>query len=108
VTGARLLLASGRPLGKLESILASHALIHAAEGEFFRQALRDASQLCSVPISGTREREALQRGSEILRLPVNELENRLAGLGRVLGPPWRQDEKLAALAAWLELVEVES
>jgi len=34
--GSALLLASGRPLPKLETILASHALIHTADGEHFR------------------------------------------------------------------------
>jgi hypothetical protein len=24
-------------------------------------------------------------------------------MGKLMGPPWRQDEKLAALAAWLTL-----
>jgi len=27
-------------------------------------------------------------------------------MGRALGPPWRQDEKLATLAAWLALAAV--
>ena len=35
-----LLLASGRALPQLEHILASHALIHTADGELFRDALR--------------------------------------------------------------------
>jgi hypothetical protein len=26
-------------------------------------------------------------------------------MGRSLGPPWRQDEKLATLAAWLVLAQ---
>src|SRR3989454_5649381 len=39
LTRCGLLLASGRPLPALERILASHALIHTADGELFREAL---------------------------------------------------------------------
>ncbi len=39
-----LLLASGRPLPDLPQILSSHALIHTADGELFREALIHASQ----------------------------------------------------------------
>src|SRR5438094_3138575 len=42
VVGSAVLLASGRPLPPLSKILASHALIHAAEGGFFRAALSAA------------------------------------------------------------------
>src|SRR5215472_9273322 len=35
MVGAAVLLSAGRPLPELEKILASHAMIHAAEGEFF-------------------------------------------------------------------------
>src|SRR5215467_4932873 len=37
VVGCAVLLASGRALPSLEKVLASHALIHTAEGEFFRR-----------------------------------------------------------------------
>jgi len=39
VVGSAVLLASGRPLPPLSKILASHALIHAAEGEFLSRSL---------------------------------------------------------------------
>src|SRR5260370_42417396 len=39
LTRCGLLLASGRPLPALEKILASHALIHTADGELFREAI---------------------------------------------------------------------
>ena len=38
-----------------------------------------------------------------LKLAPDALRARIAGLGKPLGPPWGQDEKLAALAAWLVL-----
>jgi hypothetical protein len=49
--GSCILMASGRPLGALESILSSHAMIHAAEGEFFREAIKRASEACGLPVT---------------------------------------------------------
>ena len=37
--------------------------------------------------------------------PGTDLQQRIGELGRSLGPPWRQDEKLASLAAWIALAE---
>jgi hypothetical protein len=98
-----LLLAGGRPLPGLRDVLASHALIHAAEGELFRDALRRASHRCGLRVAEVRERELEQRAARSLRRPVAELGRRLAEWGRALGPPWTLDEKRAALVAWLAL-----
>jgi hypothetical protein len=38
-----------------------------------------------------------------LRLSSERVTRMLAEMGRALAPPWRQDEKLATLAAWLVL-----
>jgi len=103
VAGCALLTASGRPLPGLAAILASHALIHAAEGEMFRETLVRASEKCGLPVTKVRERELLERAAAALRTPADKLQRRLADLGRSLGPPWTQDQKLAALAALLAL-----
>ncbi|MGO4884205.1 MAG: hypothetical protein ACLP59_25805 [Bryobacteraceae bacterium] len=101
--GCGLLLASGRPLPPLEKILASHPLLHTAEGELFREALRAASRECGLPLMEAKERELFARAAAELRLPDGELERRLAAMGKAIGPPWRQDEKFSAVAAWLAL-----
>jgi hypothetical protein len=103
VAGASVLLAAGRPLGTLQATLASHALIHTAEGEFFREAVRRAAAKYSLPVTGIKEREVFDRGQIALGRTAAQIQESLAELGRPLGPPWRQDEKLAALAAWLVL-----
>lgn len=103
VVGCGMLLGSGRPATTLAATLASHALIHTAEGEMFREALRHACKHWSLTVSGVREREIYERGAAELRLRVDELQGRLSELGRAIGPPWRQDEKLAALVGWLVL-----
>lgn len=103
VVGCGLLLASGRPLPPLEAILVSHALIHAADGELFRDALARAGADSGVPITRVREKELLPRVTAELRISADELKLAIRELGRSLGPPWRADEKYAALAGWLAL-----
>jgi hypothetical protein len=98
-----LLLASGRPLPRLPQILASHSLIHAADGELFREALLHASARCGLESVTAKEREVLDATSRLLRLKPNDLSRRIVELGRPLGPPWSQDEKLASVVAWLAL-----
>ena len=103
VAGCGLLLSSGRPLpADLHAILASHALIHAAEGEMYRDVLVRAGEHLSLRVTGVRERDVLVRAKATGR-PGAELQRRVAEMGRSLGPPWRQDEKLATLAAWVVL-----
>jgi hypothetical protein len=101
--GCGIILGSGRTLPGLESILKSHALIHTAEGEFFRKALVEACEHCGIAVLGVKEKELYARGAAQLRTPVNELERRVQEMGKPVGPPWTQDQKYAALAAWMAL-----
>jgi len=96
VVRAAVLLGSGRPLPELARILAAHPLIHMAEGEFFRDAMRAGCEACGLKVGGVREREVWGKCSA-------EMQARIAAAGKELGPPWRQDEKLSAAAAWLAL-----
>jgi hypothetical protein len=98
-----LLLASGKPLPALEKILASHALIHTADGELFREALLHASARCGLAMSCIKEKELLDRAAETFRLKPDALLRRVTELGRQHGSPWSQDEKFATLVAWLAL-----
>jgi len=103
VTGCGILLSSGRPLPDLAATLASHALIHTAEGELFRSVIADASREMNVPVTGVKERDVLARASAVLGKSATELQSYLQRMGRELGPPWTEDEKYATLAAWLAL-----
>jgi hypothetical protein len=100
-----LLLSAGRPLPGLRDVLASHALIHAAEGELFRDVLRQASRQHGLRVVEVRERDLEQEAARLLRRSAAELRARLAVWGKALGPPWTQDEKRAALCAWLALAD---
>ena len=103
--GSGILQASGRPTTTLAATLASHAMIHTAEGEHFREALAQASEECDLPVTRVKERELYVFAERSLSLPASELAATIAGLGKTVGPPWRQDEKLAALIAWLVVVK---
>ncbi|HEY1426550.1 MAG TPA: hypothetical protein VGF50_07755 [Caulobacteraceae bacterium] len=91
-----------RPLPPLRAILASHALQHAAEREFYREAVRDAAVRKGVTTRLVVEMD-LSKLAE--RLPGSEANRRqtLAAYGRRVGAPWGQEEKFAATAAWLGL-----
>ena len=96
-----LLLASGRPLPELEKILASHALIHTADGELFRECVLHASERCGLEVTCIKDRDLLEQASKAFRIPRPTLLRRVTELGRALGAPWSQDEKFATIAAWL-------
>ena len=103
LTRAALLLASGRPLPELPKILASHSIIHTADGEFFREALLHACSRANLPITKIKDRELLATASKSLRRNPAALTRFITDLGKPLGSPWTQDEKLATLAAWVSL-----
>jgi hypothetical protein len=66
--------------GDLGEVLQSHPRMHAAEGFFYRDVLRDA---CSVPIR---------------IISPSSLDP--SKVGKLAARPWGRDQKLAALAAW--------
>src|SRR6266699_4144074 len=86
-----LLLASGRPLPALDKILASHALIHTADGELFREALLHASARCGLGDFRIKEKELLDCAGKALRLKSDVLMKRVTELGKSFVSPWSQD-----------------
>jgi hypothetical protein len=60
-----------------------------------------------VEIRCIKERELLDLGVKTLRTKREKLLRRLTELGTGFGSPWTQDEKYAALAAWLVLADPE-
>jgi hypothetical protein len=103
VVGSAVLLASGRPLPPLSKILASHALIHAAEGEFFREAFSKACEGLDLSVTGLRERNLDECVRTTFGKAAARMWQQISTLGRSLGPPWTKDQKTAALAALVVL-----
>jgi hypothetical protein len=77
-----------KKLPELAKILVSHPLLHTAEGVLFRDALLWAAKECGLPDCRVLEKDLL--GSSSLE--------QISSLGKLIGPPWTQDQKLAALA----------
>jgi hypothetical protein len=88
VVACGLLLGSGKPLPSLQAILASHPLLHTAEGQMFRDVLSWAARACNLPVTAVPEKQ----------LPPASL-SAIDSLGKTIGPPWTQDQKYATLAA---------
>jgi hypothetical protein len=103
VQGCAVLTGSGRLAPTLEATLNSHAAIHTAEGEFFREVVIHATELCGLSIRRIKEKELFEISSDKFRIPVGDITRGLNELGKITGPPWQQDHKFAALAAWLVL-----
>ena len=84
----------------LATTLASHALIHGAEGMHFRNALSTAAQRNGLKVYRTPARTVETHAVQTLHLPLPRVLDTVNGLGRQLGPPWGADQKQAALLAW--------
>jgi hypothetical protein len=94
----------GMPVpGSLARILPSHSLLHAAEGELFRDALAAAAEHHRVMVSRAPPGDMVVRAARHLNWNQQSVLSTLAEMGRRVGPPWRKDEKDAALTAWLAL-----
>jgi len=103
VAGSCVLLGSGRPASTLAATLASHTMIHTAEGDFFRAALKEACECCGLTVSPFKEKQLWDQAVTSLLITREELDRRIGELGKSIGPPWRQDQKLCAIAGWIVL-----
>jgi hypothetical protein len=103
IVGSAVLLASGRSLPPLEKILASHPLIHTAEGEFFRHTVSQACEDLQISVTPIRQRELDVRAKAAFGNAASRVQGSIASLGKTIGPPWTKDHKTAALAAALIL-----
>jgi len=103
VTSVGVLESSGRKGSSLASILASHALIHTADGDHFRKALAAAAERSGLAVSRVRARDLEAQAEARLCRPAPRLREAVSEFGRQVGPPWGADQKMAALLAWLLL-----
>ena len=104
IVACGLIAASGRVPDSVEAILASHAAIHSAEGEFYRDAIAHACEHLRLPVLRIKQKEVFSAASAALGKTESQIKAMLASMGRDCGPPWAEDQKLAALAAWVALV----
>jgi hypothetical protein len=87
----------------LDSILASHMLIHSAEGDLFRRAILEASKALDLKTVVLRAKDLSDAATEALSLKPGSLPDHLIATGRAVGRPWSRDEKDAYCAACVAL-----
>jgi hypothetical protein len=85
------------------SIANPHIRAHALEGALFRTVLADALRAHRLSYSVVMERDIYGQAVAVLVRSEGELKRAVTTLGRALEGPWRAEEKLAALAAWMIL-----
>jgi hypothetical protein len=90
---------------RLESILASHALCHAAEGRLYQRALLEGAESRGLDAVAVPKRAIWDEAESTLGFTQDDLRRRIDDLRSRVGPPWAEDQKLAALAAWIVLAE---
>ncbi len=103
IVGVGVLESAGRKGKSLADVLASHALIHTADGDHFRAALAGAAVRCGLAVVRVPARELASRVEAATGLQSKALAVLLGQAGREMGPPWTSDQKSAALLAWLVL-----
>ncbi len=97
---AVLLTGRGRLGDDLPRILASHTQIHVAEGEAIRDATRRALRALDLRVVERDEKGVLDRAAAVLhgRNPDAELKAARPDGAKA----WRREERLLAMAAWLD------
>jgi len=78
-----------------------HIRAHAREGQLFRTTVEDALRALDMRSSVLAEKTVFETASDLIHSGVPILKRTLANLGRGVSGPWRVDEKLAALGAWV-------
>jgi hypothetical protein len=48
-----------------------------------------------------KEKELIARAATDIGISGELIDQHLQRMGKAIGPPWRQDEKRASLAAWI-------
>lgn len=73
------------------------------EGLAVRDALRSAFGAGGVPVTEMDEKSLPDVASQLFGVSAAALDARLKDLGANAGKPWRKEQKLACLAAWVAL-----
>jgi hypothetical protein len=72
-----------------------------AEGLAVRDAFRFALGQSGIKVVEMDEKSLQDAASKAFRLSIADIDIRLKGLGATAGRPWRKEQKLACLSAWL-------
>ena len=100
VSGVGIVGAKDRDLARIGNY---HIRAHAAEGVLFRRVLDLAADANGLKTRTFSDRELDQTAATELGTEAEGVKRKLNELRHTVAPPWRADEKQAAIAAWLAL-----
>jgi hypothetical protein len=83
-----------------------HIRAHAFEGQLFRTVLHETLSGFGLRCLVVVERRVYSEAAAALALTESELKRKLSDLGHGQSGPWRADQKMATLVAWMALAEV--
>lgn len=104
VTGCAVLIGEPMPEWTTDEILNLHFRMHKAEGNLFRSALLYAAESCRLRVFAIPEKRLDEYAQATIGELIEEPRDRLASLGKKIGPPWGADQKDGALAALIALL----
>jgi hypothetical protein len=93
----------GSPDRNLARIGNPHIRAHAAEGILFRSVLEVAASNHSLRWRSFSDRSFDEVATVELSRPGDDTKALITAIGRAAGKPWRVDERIAAMAAWVAL-----
>jgi len=82
-----------------------HIRAHALEGQVFRFALEEALRSSKIAVAILLERDAYAGAAAPLKRSSYDVQRTIQNLRGSTDRPWRADQKLAALAAWVALYQ---
>jgi hypothetical protein len=85
------------------SIANPHIRAHAYEGQLFRSALEESLHAHGIRAEVLLDRDAYAQAAVQLKQSNENMQRMIQKFGRDTEAPWRAEQKLAALAAWLAL-----
>jgi hypothetical protein len=80
-----------------------HIRAHAEEGKLFRTVLVSQLENHDLRPEIITEKSAFEKAAQSLGISEPRLREKVAELGKQVAGSWRSEEKVAALAAWVEL-----
>src|SRR6266568_2548466 len=99
---------AGQAVGSMvdpASLHNDHIRAHALEGQLFRTSLEDALRSLRIPCAVFVEKAAYGSAATALGRSEKEVKRLVTELGESHDGPWRAEEKLAALGAWVALAK---
>jgi hypothetical protein len=85
------------------SVANPHIRAHAFEGRLFRSVLEKSLQTHRIRTDVLIERDAYREAIVILKQSNENVRRMIQNFGRDTEAPWRAEQKVAAVAAWLAL-----